>query len=307
MNPDFVKKNKLVSPDMRNSGFTLIELLVVIAIIAILAGLLLPTLAAAKMKSWNATCLNNTKQLQIGATLYSTDFADYQIPNAPYGYAENQSWCGGNGEGWFTDTGNGANGGGNISNTNWSYYTGSIMAPYMGNEVAVYRCPADNVPSQDGVRLRSYSMNGQMGAVYTSQGAQDGATEYDSGAAVYIKNADLGNCLSPANGIVFVHESTYTLLRTYSDGWLQISTGTPGFPDAPCSLAHNGSCGMSFVDGHSEMHKWMTTCLNLANGFNSSPAAGTWGVASGSIPTSNADWIWWVQHTACKANGTLPP
>jgi prepilin-type N-terminal cleavage/methylation domain-containing protein len=63
----------------RQRAFTLVELLVVIGIIAIMIGILLPTLAKARNAANITKCLSNLRQVGMSLKIYAHDNKDYAL------------------------------------------------------------------------------------------------------------------------------------------------------------------------------------------------------------------------------------
>ncbi|PWU17027.1 MAG: hypothetical protein C5B50_12100 [Verrucomicrobia bacterium] len=270
----------------RRPGFTLIELLVVIAIIAVLAAMLLPALSHARVRAQAAECMSNTKQLQYACLMYADD--NNQV-FAPPGDDFSPAWI----NNWEDfNSSNSAN----WDEKHWLLDSAqAFFAQYLKTAVNIYKCPADrSFTTPGGVytpRLRSYSMSEAFDCTrpfstcpgvwlpYPKYRVFKRTTDVPSPVMTYClldEHPDSMNGGGFANQMIDFATDPDGNTATFIDMW---------------ATYHDGGGAISFIDGHSEIHKWRDPRSRwpIANNiYNWTPRLAS---------PKNQDLIWLAQRT----------
>ena len=264
------------------SGFTLIELLVVIAIIAILAGMLLPALSKAKEKTKGITCMNNGRQMTLAWQLYASDNDELLVKSlsdaaVPENSKRELLVAGSNLD--FSP-----------KRDNWDPELTIARSPlrkYTANNYQIWRCPSD------------------IGLVTAPGGKKVPRVRSQSMSQVF----DFGGWLPASKYKVY---SRLANIQVPTQTWVMIDEHPDSINDAACAVTiaeqdaksgqivdypaayHNGAAGLSFADGHSEIHKWRGSAIKPRVTY------GKVGLTTKSAGDSLPDIKWWSQNTTVR-------
>ena len=258
---------------MARRGFTLIELLVVISIIALLVGILLPALGAAREASRNVKCLSGTRQLATAFNAFSAEHADHLPGNKWSGNAfyASQPWKGA----WL---GNVAPGSPNAGNTITDVTNGTIY-DYLGGGDAtqLYRCPS--LPF-----IALGTGQGSNGTYdYTAFGVFAGAYIWDVDTFATIKRTD-GKSESIPTPLIVEEDPAKFLNGTKDRDGDHANIDQLGY-------THNGGMNYGSLDGSAR--SLARTQGVRANDWTGKDSSGTPIIMGNFVGPKNTKWNWW--------------
>ena len=256
-------------PRKTRLGFTLIELLVVIAIIAILASLLLPSLAKSKEQATGARCQSNQKQLGLAFYMYADDNSENVVGMSTYRQGRD-FWTGPKPVPGFT----GSTQARALAEAKEGLRQGKLF-PYAPAEDA-WHCPGD----------RRWKLRPGQGFAYDSYGGAGGLDGEDESNSI----RKYSQILYPTRNYVFVEEADD---RGWNLGsWLIDPTPSAFTWVDAVAIWHNRKSTLSFADGHAVTHRWLGDAMLKASDVK--PGVAKFG-ATAKTATDKQD-IWYMKY-----------
>jgi prepilin-type processing-associated H-X9-DG protein len=225
----------------RASAFTIVELLAVIAVVALLASIVKSASAGSRVNRSTVECRNNLKQLTVAWSMYAEDNHGQLVCNDLIGPPFSCSWVGG----WLDFSASPDNTNVALLIDHKAYSNYAYLGPYL-QTAGVFKCPEDKSAVRiAGIlmpRVRSVSLNNYLGGQDTVWSP--------SGPVLLFTN--MARIKFPSRMFVMLDERPESIhggsfACDASTAWQLV--GWPGF-------YHQGGGNFSFVDGHTETHRW---------------------------------------------------
>lgn len=272
---------------IRQAAFTLIELLVVISIIALLIGILLPALGAARSTARDMACLSNTRQVGIASTAYATDNKDWAVRATS--------------SGGFTD------------DRATDYFAGNLTIGGYGSTVEMFQCtifdpdpsftfdPYDPSVQADMLEDKGHPNWRQIDYGtnwYTVTGRRSYASAGRGKPAPASLSARLSNIKNPTE-TVFLADSWYEGFDGTADQrGIYVIGGVPTDGGGPHARHKNTAINIAWLDGHSSALAIETVQFNQPGGPWDPENLGGLGTAAlgTDFPASSTDDNKWDQE-----------